>query len=66
MANPRVEPWTIHDLERFPYDEWHRYEIIDGELFVSKAPGDHHQYACTQALVLCNVWFDWILKQPVS
>ena len=56
MANPQAELWTIHDLERFPDDEWHRYEIIDGELFVSRAPGDHHQYTCTQAMVDVAIW----------
>jgi Uma2 family endonuclease len=56
MANPQVERWTIHDLARFSDDEWHRYEIIDGELFVSRAPGDDHQYACTEAVIGVGVW----------
>ena len=38
--------WTVADLEALPYDEWHRYEIIDGELFVSTAPRREHQLAC--------------------
>lgn len=34
--------WTIHDLEGFP-DNGNRYEIIDGELFVTRAPHFDHQ-----------------------
>lgn len=34
--------WTIHDLESFP-DNGNRYEIIDGELFVTRAPHWNHQ-----------------------
>ncbi len=34
--------WTITDLEGFP-DNSNRYEIIDGELFVTRAPHLDHQ-----------------------
>jgi Uma2 family endonuclease len=44
MAEPaRDDRWTVSDLERLPDDEWHRYEIIDGELFVSPPPHYKHQ-----------------------
>ena len=35
--------WTTADLEALEYDEWNRYEIIDGELFVTHAPHLNHQ-----------------------
>ncbi len=31
--------WTTADLELLAADEWKRYEIIDGELFVTKLMG---------------------------
>lgn len=34
---------TIDDLEAIPYDKSHRYELIEGELYVSRAPGIPHQ-----------------------
>lgn len=38
--------WTIRDLEAIPDDGgWKRYEIIDGELFVTRAPHIRHQDA---------------------
>ncbi len=35
--------WTIHDVERFSENEGVRYEIVDGELFVTRAPHFKHQ-----------------------
>jgi Uma2 family endonuclease len=35
-------PFTVDDLETMP-DDGHRYELIDGMLIVTPAPGWHHQ-----------------------
>ncbi|CAD5921758.1 hypothetical protein PCC9214_00705 [Planktothrix tepida] len=35
--------WTTADLELLSNDEWKRYEIIAGELFVTRAPDWNHQ-----------------------
>ena len=40
---PNQVRWTIADLELLATDEWKRYEIIDGELFVTRAPHIRHQ-----------------------
>jgi Uma2 family endonuclease len=37
--------WTTSDLDLLP-DNGNRYEIIDGELFVSRAPHWEHQVVC--------------------
>jgi len=38
--------WTVRDLDVMPDDwGWTRYEIIDGELFVTRAPHIRHQDA---------------------
>lgn len=47
--------WTTSDLELLP-DNGIRYEIIDGELFVSKQPHWHHQTTCGQIFSLLNAW----------
>ena len=41
-------PFTVHDLEAMP-DDGHRYELIDGVLIVTPAPGWNHQ-ECSGAL----------------
>jgi Uma2 family endonuclease len=38
------QPWTIRDLAAMPDDGgWKRHEIIDGELYVTRAPHIRHQ-----------------------
>lgn len=38
--------WTTADLELLEGDRVNRYEIIDGELFVTRAPNWQHQRVC--------------------
>ena len=56
MAEPRAVRWTVADVDALPYDEWNRYEIIDGELFVSTAPHYEHQAACTRSSSALDQW----------
>jgi Uma2 family endonuclease len=48
--------YTSADLDNLPDIEGIRYEIIDGELFVSKAPGLGHQYPCTVLTFALHGW----------
>jgi len=47
----KLKPLTIADWDAIPYKEGYRYEIIEGELFVSRSPGLTHQ------VVLSNLLF---------
>jgi Uma2 family endonuclease len=48
-------PWTSSDLELLP-DDGRRYEIIDGELYVSSPNHIRHQAACGGILVALERW----------
>ena len=47
--------WTTQDLELMP-DDGNRYEIVDGELYVSKQPDLHHQIVCSNIVILLGRW----------
>ncbi len=47
--------WTTADLELFP-DNGNRYEIIDGELFVTRARHWNHQKACARIIAPLDTW----------
>jgi len=49
--------WTIQDLDAMPDDGgWKRYEIIDGELFVTRAPHIRHQGAASKINTRLEAW----------
>lgn len=47
--------WTTADLVLLP-DNGNRYEIIDGELFVTRAPHWKHQKACGRIFTALDIW----------
>ncbi len=49
--------WTSADLATLPNDG-KRYEIIDGDLFMSRQPHWHHQFTCGNLFALLKVWND--------
>jgi Uma2 family endonuclease len=47
--------WTSKDLDSLP-DDGTRYEIIDGDLYMSKTPHYYHQDVCSQLLFVLRNW----------
>jgi Uma2 family endonuclease len=52
MTNLR---WTSQDLEVLP-DNGKRYEIVDGELYISRQPHLNHQIVCGKVFALLENW----------
>jgi Uma2 family endonuclease len=50
--------WTIDDLHIFEGDRFNRHEIIDGELFVTRAPDWKHQAVCINIGTVLKLWSD--------
>jgi Uma2 family endonuclease len=49
--------WTVRDLDVLPDDGgWKRYEIVDGELYVTRAPHLRHQGASGNLHFELEVW----------
>ncbi|MBD2776113.1 Uma2 family endonuclease [Iningainema tapete] len=58
--------WTTADLELFP-DNGNRYEIVDGELFVTRAPHWEHQEVTDNICTELKLWSRQTgLGKPVS
>src|SRR5579863_4302844 len=51
----KTQRWTLSDLELLP-DDGSRYEIIDGELYVSKQPDMQHQIVCGKLFYFLESW----------
>ncbi|HKZ77690.1 MAG TPA: Uma2 family endonuclease [Pyrinomonadaceae bacterium] len=53
-----IEPlMTVADLEAMP-DDGNRYEVIEGELFVSRAPGLTHQQVSTKLVYMVRLYLE--------
>jgi Uma2 family endonuclease len=52
-----TENFTSADLALMP-DDGKRYEVIEGELYVSKQPGAEHQFTCGQLFRYLQEWND--------
>ncbi len=59
----RIDPlMTVDDLDAMPEDG-NRYEVIEGELFVSRAPGLPHQIVSGN--FFANLW-NYLEKNPIG
>src|SRR5262245_37057382 len=48
--------WTIDLIQKMPRMEGQRYEIIDGELFVTTQPHARHQITCDNIIIELGIW----------
>lgn len=48
--------WTIRDLEVLPQSEGSRYELINGELFVTRSPHRKHQQISGKIFAALDEW----------
>jgi Uma2 family endonuclease len=55
VETPAAVRFTMSDLDAFPEDG-QRYEVIDGELFVSRAAHLEHQWAADGVLIALGLW----------
>jgi Uma2 family endonuclease len=54
---------TVDDLEAFPDDDGNRYEVIEGELFVSCSPSLTHQVVSTNLIYVIRSYLE---KHPIG
>lgn len=68
VSHPESRPFTVTDLEAMP-DDGRRYELIDGELLVSPAPGWSHQEAVQTLYMILRFACPrdlWVLAAPFA
>jgi Uma2 family endonuclease len=58
VATQRATLFTVDDLELMPDVEGARYELVDGELYVSTAPHVLHQVTCGRLIAALTRWSD--------
>ncbi len=66
MAMPAIQRrWTAADVRDLMREDrpWPRYEVIDGELFVTNAPRIAHQIAVTE---LWSLLKDYLHREPLG
>ena len=63
MASNIKHLMTVADLDAFPDDDGKRYELIEGELFVSCAPGLPHQLVLAKLITVFTVYLE---RNPIG
>ena len=59
----KVQPLTIADWDAMPYSDGNRYEIIEGELFVSCSPGLTHERVAINLILLIG---NFLAASPIG
>lgn len=63
MSTKVQSPLTIADLDAMPENDGYRYEIIEGELFVSRSPGLTHQIVASNLIFLIK---NYLKTNPIG
>jgi Uma2 family endonuclease len=61
--NTKLKPYTIDDWEALPHGDGNRYEIIEGELFVSCSSGLTHQRV---VINLIGLFISFLERNPIG
>jgi len=61
--NTKLKILTIADWDSMPHGDGNRYEIIEGELFVSRSPGLTHQIVLTN---LTSLIWSYLKTNPIG
>jgi Uma2 family endonuclease len=59
----KLRPLTIADWDAMPYRDGNRYEIIEGELFVSCSPGLTHEIVLVNLILLIG---NFLERSPIG
>ncbi len=62
LMAPATSAWTMADLDRLP-DDGNKYELVDGELFVTPAPSPAHERL---ALVMREILSPYVRAQRLG
>jgi len=62
MSIPKEQLMTVDELELMP-DDGNRYEVIEGELFVTRAPNYEHQIVVANIIGIFKTYF---IQQPIG
>lgn len=66
MAMPAIQRrWTADAVRELISEDrkWPRYEVINGELLVTPAPRDAHQFACSELWLLLH---EFLVREPLG
>ncbi len=62
LMAPATSAWTLAELDRLP-DDGNKYELVDGELFVTPAPSPAHERL---VLVLHRILTPFVLAEGIG
>ena len=56
LQTPTKLTWTIYDVEVFPENPAIQYELIAGDLLVTRTPHYRHQHICSRVAAALELW----------